>query len=545
MSRTWPSVLTPAGALAGRWSRWFRASVVAGLALAFDLAYGQAPLYYSNQNQYFLHGFASAGSGDLSSDWLARTRDPTPVTSWLVHLTTAHVDSLAFHAYHLALLGLYIYALVGIGWCLFRLSTPVRLLTYIAILFVIHSPHLPGNPGQPVRPVGVLTEGFAEQYVLGPIFQPSLFGVLLVLSVYLFLRRRTLSAVVCAAAAATFHPTYLVAGGLLIVLYAAETLRRDRDPLPAAFQLGVFGLLVAPIIVYTVLNFAPGPGAAHAHAADVLVHFRIPHHADPSVWFRKDDLLRAGVVIAGLVVTRGTRVFPIVAGVALFVGVGTGIQMFSGSNDLALLFPWRPSVVLVPICSAVLSAWLVQQFFDAVPRLESGHSMALSGVALVAVFGMTLYGARDTLDASASGPESATMSFVRKARRAGDRFLVPVGPRSSPFAYGDLESFRLRTGAAILVDFKSIPYEDREVREWYRRIRLAAAAYGDGLRDCGRLRHLERTYGITAVVAPSSLHRRTCSDLRQVYRSTPYSVFRLLHTRRKRAQRRNTANPET
>ena len=40
---------------------------VLGLA-AFAAAYGQAPLYYSNQNQYFLHGLAEAGEGLLAED---------------------------------------------------------------------------------------------------------------------------------------------------------------------------------------------------------------------------------------------------------------------------------------------------------------------------------------------------------------------------------------------------------------------------------------------------------------------------------------------
>jgi len=38
-------------------------------AIAFVVAYGQAPLYYSNQNQYFLHGLANAGVGRLSDDF--------------------------------------------------------------------------------------------------------------------------------------------------------------------------------------------------------------------------------------------------------------------------------------------------------------------------------------------------------------------------------------------------------------------------------------------------------------------------------------------
>ena len=55
---------------------------LAGSAV-FAAAYCQAPLFYSNQNQYFLHGLARAGEGTLSDDWLANTRDPTPAFSKL------------------------------------------------------------------------------------------------------------------------------------------------------------------------------------------------------------------------------------------------------------------------------------------------------------------------------------------------------------------------------------------------------------------------------------------------------------------------------
>src|SRR5437867_1808576 len=56
-------------------------------ACVFAAVYCQAPLYYSNQNQYFLHGLADAGVGFLGDDWLANTKDPTPVFSLLVAAT--------------------------------------------------------------------------------------------------------------------------------------------------------------------------------------------------------------------------------------------------------------------------------------------------------------------------------------------------------------------------------------------------------------------------------------------------------------------------
>src|SRR4051794_25973234 len=54
------------------------------LAILFAVAHTQSPLFFSNQNQYLLHGLALAGVGHLQHDWLANTADPTPVFSWLV-----------------------------------------------------------------------------------------------------------------------------------------------------------------------------------------------------------------------------------------------------------------------------------------------------------------------------------------------------------------------------------------------------------------------------------------------------------------------------
>jgi hypothetical protein len=53
--------------------------------------------------------------------------------------------------------------------------------------------------------------GLAGQYVLGPIFHPSIFGVLLLLSIYPSVQDRPLAAV-C-------HATYLLAAAILTIAY--------------------------------------------------------------------------------------------------------------------------------------------------------------------------------------------------------------------------------------------------------------------------------------------------------------------------------------
>src|SRR5947208_3540150 len=80
--------------------------------VVFGVSYTQAPLYYSNQNQYFLHGLAAAGRGNLDQDWLAKTRDPTPLFSRLVAVSAGF--EWLVHVYYILILGLYFHSLLRI-----------------------------------------------------------------------------------------------------------------------------------------------------------------------------------------------------------------------------------------------------------------------------------------------------------------------------------------------------------------------------------------------------------------------------------------------
>ena len=62
------------------------------LGIVFAISHTWSPLYFQNQNQYFLHGLAQAGVGHLKFDWLASTRDPTPIFSMFVEGIVQIVD---------------------------------------------------------------------------------------------------------------------------------------------------------------------------------------------------------------------------------------------------------------------------------------------------------------------------------------------------------------------------------------------------------------------------------------------------------------------
>src|SRR5262245_51882099 len=163
------------------------------LAVLFAIAYTQSPLFYSNQNQYLLHGLAAGGHGHLANDWLAGTRDPTPIFSALVAAGYRHLGLWCIQAvYFLILVGYFL----SVRWLVQSLSglpdTRTFRLTFAALFTSAHAAILRVAS---VELTGVdypwyLQCGVANQYILGPGLQPSVFGTLLVAALAAFANGR-------------------------------------------------------------------------------------------------------------------------------------------------------------------------------------------------------------------------------------------------------------------------------------------------------------------------------------------------------------------
>jgi hypothetical protein len=107
------------------------------------------------------------------------------------------------------------------------------------------------------------------------------------------------------------------------------------------------------------------------------------------------------------------------------------------------------------------------------------------------------------------------MRFVKATSTADDLYLIPT----------DLRRFRLETGARVYVDWKSHPYRDVEVLEWYARIEKAKAferASGDDA--CRIAEELLREAGVTGFVVEAKKNFR-CATLDQAYGDGALVVF--------------------
>jgi len=507
------------------------------LAAAFALAHTQSPLYYSNQNQYLLHGLAAGGLGHLNEDWLANTRDPTPVFSGLVAVGYRTLGEWSFQAaFFLLLMGYFlcvrwlVRALPGTpDTCTFRLAWAALFTAAHAAILRVASVELTG-----VDYPWYFQAGLASQYVLGPGLQPSAFGVAA------FAHGRPVLAAGLFAASAVFHSTYLLPAGLF-TLAALVALGRERR-YRTAVGVGVVALVVVlPVVTYTLVTFAPSSSETFAEAQRLLAEVRIPHHAVVSRWLDAVAWCQIAWMVAGLVLAGRTPLFPLLAVPAAGGLVLTLLQVATANDTLALLFPWRVSVVLVPVATALIAVKLAA-------RIPPGRTAAwVAGCFLAALAAGGVVVMAGGLGYRTSDDEDALYAFVRKTAKAGDVYLLPVQfpavgtgrgavsntftppPRPKPESNQipvDLLRFRLHTGTPIYVDFKSVPYADAEVLEWYRRMRQVQEWYTSPDWDSLAVRESLRREGITHVVAPRGreLH---ASYLEPVHADPAYVVYRV------------------
>jgi hypothetical protein len=486
--------------------------------LLFVLAHTQGPVPYSNQNQYLLHGAAQAGVGDLAQDWLANTVDPTPLFSLAVRIGYAFGTGSMTAAYSV-LLGVYALLL----WLAVRamVGLPSSWAGQSMVALALIGMHAAALRVASVALFGVdypwyLQSGVANQYLLGPGVQPSVFGLILLGAIAGFGTVRPAWVAALLALACWWHSTYLLPAALLTLGMGAELYRRGDTK--GVVQLGGWALaLVFPLVVWILYAFAPVDSARFQESQRILAWIRIPHHTQVSLWLDGIALGQLGIVAAGLLLARRQPVGRALAWAALLALLLSVAQVLTRSAGLALLFPWRISAVLVPLGSATLLAVGIRQSEWFWGKVRAGVWAPL--LALVLAFA----GVEIMLQGRGYQTSEAEEELIRAVavqRKPGEVYLLPTsfpkstrrGAASSTFlpvppsdrpAIFEMQRFRLGTGAAVYVDFKSVPYHEDDVLEWYRRVRscewlYAFPQWGRGIASSLRFE------GITHAVFPNS-----------------------------------------
>ena len=486
--------------------------------LIFLASYSLTPLYTSNQNQYLLPGMAQAGLGSLDNDWITTIADPTPVFTFLVKWTFVLLKSdLWFHVYYFVLLGIYFISLLEICITVFRTRKPGRdILVISAVIIFFHSyllrfllTSLIGSDW------GFLFDGgVASQKLLGTVFQPSVFGIFLVTSLLFYLKKKPVIAIFLTCFAATMHPTYLLSAALLVAGYMIHTIYENKD-WKKAFLLGSVALiLISPIVIYVFSHFSDTSNNA-AEAYHILVNIRLPHHAQINFWFDIPSIIKISIIVLGIIIAR--KQYPIsipLLAVFILATVISIAQYILDSDILALIFPWRASTLLVPVCSAIFLSKFGLAVFDRV-RYQKGYR--LFQITIVLLLAITTFSGiyRSTVLFKRQGetPEAGLYAWVQKNSNANDKFLIPIG----------LDTFRTSTLRPVYIDYFFSPHAAQDVVDWYHRVLSANKYYEDG--DCKELYYIHHDDKITHIVTESAKEQIICEHTSPVYADDYYRVY--------------------
>jgi hypothetical protein len=480
------------------------------LAVCFVVTLAQEPLYTENQNTKFLQGAAAARHGFLDEDWLGGTIDPLPVFSqlveWLFRIDLPQLSHLMFAA----LAGLYAWTLVRIAGTagladLNRVSTAAW---FGAGFLIVHGlgknwPH-----------------GLADQYLLGTYFQPCVFGVALLYAILLYLEGKSYRAMTALALTAAFHPDYLPSTTVCALVFAFAAPAGQRPEARAvASRLALYVVWVVPVLLTLLPLASRTSDVAWAQSMEILTRVRIPQHASVRSWIDAGAVVQLAVMAAGTLWARGPLRIVMSALLAL-IGVPMVVLAILDVPLLEAITPWRASVFVMPLALTVLLARGAEMLGT---RRERWGYPVWTFVALVAVIiGVNRQFSR--VDSYASAESMPVIDYAREHAQSKQTYVVP--PRARAFY-----RFRLETGVPIVINWKSHPYRDVDLIEWYERFKAVEDFYlsAEARSACSALHILAQRFSATHVVVPRThaLAGSSCVATQRVWANANYEVWRL------------------
>lgn len=235
-------------------------------------------------------------------------------------------------------------------------------------------------------------------------------------------------------------------------------------------------ILIAPPIDLAV-RFFPTDLETFESANRILAFTRIPHHSDPLQWTNWWDFGKLLFAVAAIAATTDALLkSTLVSCLSLAIG-GTLLVIFTRSADIALIAPWRVSILIVPVAIAILTGTLVERLLVKFTQ----QALLTFSFAICTIF-IASYSFINTINTFETRSGLRFIQLARNNHRSSDVYLT------SPYN----ESFRLEAMTAQFVSWKTHPYLDTEVIEWKRRIDLANAVFGreGNTIDCAALHAL-------------------------------------------------------
>jgi hypothetical protein len=502
--------------------------------VVFTAVWGYQAPFVRNQHTYFVHGLAAAGWGQLAHDPLVQTTDAFPLFSLLIEMIYRSAGDPLVLLVQILVGGVYLWSLCAIALRLFpALARPAAGIAFLALLLGLHSLALRGvdlGPYQFAR--ADFVSGVASHSLMAGYLVQQNFGVFLVASIAAFLYGRHYWAGILIGIGASFHPAYLLPGATLTLAYLLQVGVRDRRPF-RALRVGAVTLAsVLPVAAYVMTQLGATSGETLAQAHELLARVRVPHHALPDRWLWSESneiepvvAFKTAWVLAALVLLRKTPLLLVMALQLAVVVVFTAWVSATDSYTVAIMYPWRGSILLLPLATMALVGAGVTRALNALEgRVAMRQAIgAVAGVAIAVLAGIGAWSSIEKRDLRRLREWQPIFQEAHRIATPETLFLIPPNLRS-------FHGFRIHAAAPTFVDWKSHPFRDVDVIDWYERITLARQAYGttgriDGIVSCSAVQRAVERYGVTHVI--SWRQAPSCPGFDAVHTGSHYVIYRV------------------
>ena len=418
-------------------------SVIFGLTI-------QQFLLFKGNIAVIIHAIEIFDYNKLQYDWIANQTDHIPLFTFFNYFLIKFFSINVIYVLHFILLCLCAYFLFSICENVYPQLSKInfKLIWFTIFIIIFHE--------------NSFFTGLAGQRLIDQGYQPASYGVLFLLGIYFFLLDKTFLSILFICLAASFHPTYVIHSGFLILGFFLYYLTEKK--FSNIYKILIFySLLITPITLYIYINFFNIDNDIAVLGRQILMK-RIPHHADIHYWFSYKDVISIIIYLLALFLMRNKKKILIPLSIFGFCSILLSIiQFFLDLDSLALIFPWRSSVFLVPISSMIIVSFFITLF-----KIDFRNKKLILVLTLLIVSLFFFIKSFFLKNLNSEFKNNIILSNqIKKHYSSINSILAPI----------DMESLRLNTGLPIFINRKHHPFKLDEVVIWNSRLNLAKNFY--------------------------------------------------------------------
>jgi hypothetical protein len=300
------------------------------------------PFPFGNQDPYFFWAINSSLDGLLNADFLAQQPDPFPLVSILFRFIPVQAFPSLSHLLMFGLCVVYTKAAFDIlknQLLAFPILVPSLFLlahsSFFWSSFFLHFFSLDLR--------WFWHHGIAQQGLLFGYFQPSAFGVFLLLGLGYFFQEKYRAFLFCLLVAGAFHANYILLGGLVLgiaFVFQPKALWKEK---------GLFMLLSLVWGAYLLYSYRYFKVDSPAFLEASAYFIQNNPHLDPFNWLNLESILKLAFLLVVFGVYRDGSMGKFLLALLGLTVLLSLLTLASKNVFLVNLAPWRMSVVLMPL----------------------------------------------------------------------------------------------------------------------------------------------------------------------------------------------------